>query len=172
MATARACSSSTEPLPLDAALPIPAADQRPTQPTNRMPTSARVVSALIALLCLSVMVTAFILKPNAQGHATHTQLGLPPCGWATFFHKPCPTCGMTTSFALAARGRFWDSFRTQPAGFLIAIATCVTFWAALHGAIFASRVDRLVLPLVQPRWLWTSAGILLAAWAYKIATWN
>lgn len=152
--------------------PAPAAPLPTTLPTNRMPTSARVVSAIIAFFCLAVMVTAFLLKPNAQGHATHTQLGLPACGWATHFHMPCPTCGMTTSFALAAKGRFWESFRTQPAGFLLAVATCVTFWAALHGAVYASRVDRLVFPLLQPRWLWTGAGILLAAWAYKIATWH
>ncbi|MFO0832090.1 MAG: DUF2752 domain-containing protein [Phycisphaerales bacterium] len=141
-------------------------------PASALPTAARMVSGILAALCLAVMLTAFFLRPSAKGHATHTQLGLPACGWATFFNKPCPTCGMTTSFALAAKGHFWLAFKTQPAGFLIAIATCITFWGALHGAIFASRVDRLVFPLLQPRWLWTAAGILLAAWAYKIATWQ
>lgn len=147
--------------------------QAPVSATpHRLQLSGRVVCIVVATMCLAVIVTAFLLEPASKGHATHTQLGLPACGWATFFDKPCPTCGMTTSFALAAKGRFWTAFRTQPAGFLIALGTCATFWAALHGAVFASRVDRLLLPLLTPRWLWTFAGILLAAWAYKMLTWH
>ena len=89
-----------------------------------------------------------------------------------FFGRPCPTCGMTTSFAHAAKGHFIEAAKTQPAGFLLALGCTGTFWAALHGAVFASRVDRLVVPLVRPASLWASAGIICAAWAYKMATWT
>lgn len=140
--------------------------------THHLQVPGRIVCAAVAAVCLAVMVTAFLLDPSSKGHATHTQLGLPACGWATFFDKPCPTCGMTTSFALAAKGRLWAAFQTQPAGFLMALGTCASFWAALHGAVFASRVDRLARPLLSPRWLWTFAGILMAAWAYKMLTWQ
>ncbi len=141
------------------------------QPPNCLSTPGRIVSTIIAGMCLGLLVLACFLNPSAKGHGTHTQLGLPACGWAIFFNKPCPTCGMTTSFAYAARGQIGKAFVTQPAGTLIALACAVTFWGALHGAVFGSRVDRLVLPLFQPRWLWLGAGIILAAWTYKLVTW-
>ena len=76
---------------------------------------------------------AFWLNPyDADGKprtmATHTQLGMPPCNFVLMTGKPCPSCGMTTSFALLVRGDVRASLRANWAGTLIAV-----LWAALHG---------------------------------------
>lgn len=134
--------------------------------------AARLAAALIALVLLSVMVAAAWLRPAPQGHATHTQLGLPGCGWAVRFGKPCPTCGMTTSFAHAAHASYGRSLVAQPFATLLIIGTAAGFWAALHVLLTGSRVGETVASWLRPRLLWVLAATGLAAWIYKFITWN
>ncbi len=79
---------------------------------------------LAALGLVGVLGVARQLEPDPRGFGTHTQLGLAPCAFALVTGHPCPTCGMTTSFAWFARGRFDRSWRANPAGSLLA-PTCV-----------------------------------------------
>jgi hypothetical protein len=70
--------------------------------------------------------------------ATHTQIGLPPCNMLRIFGRPCPTCGMTTSFALLVRGDLPASLRANAGGTLLAAgAFGLLLWtvaAAVRGA--------------------------------------
>ena len=84
---------------------------------------------------VSVTVIGLILRPSADGHGTHQQLGLPPCPCVLIFNRPCPGCGLTTSFTALLHGRFRDAFRAHwfgPFLYLIftatAIAACVARW--------------------------------------------
>ena len=56
--------------------------------------------ALLWLGFLAVMAMAVAVRPDRSGFGTHTQLHLPPCGFYLVFGKPCPSCGMTTSFSV------------------------------------------------------------------------
>ena len=83
--------------------------------------------ALVAMgLAFTVVLTvAFTLNPydaegNPRSMATHTQLGLPPCNMVTLIGKPCPACGMTTSFALLMKGDLVNSARANWVGTLLA----------------------------------------------------
>lgn len=134
--------------------------------------STRLIAAFVAAGCLAVLFVGSRLDPDPRGHATHQQLGLGPCGWAMVFNKPCPTCGMTTSVAHAARLDLVSAFKAQPMGLLIALAAATFFWPALHVAAFGSNLGRYAAILVRPRVLWTLGGISLAAWAYKFYTWS
>ncbi len=111
------------------------------------------------------------VQPDPAGHGTHTQLGLPPCAWAVVMHRPCPTCGMTTSVSLAAHGRLAESFVTQPFGLLVALGAAVALWSGLHVAATGSQLGRVYGKLMTPGVLWTLAALAGAAWAYKWATW-
>jgi hypothetical protein len=53
--------------------------------------------------------------------ATHRQLGLPPCTFYAVTRLPCPSCGMTSSFALLAHGDPWNSLKANAVGTLLAL---------------------------------------------------
>jgi hypothetical protein len=131
---------------------------------------ARIVGATVAGSALGVLVVASSVTPAAEGHGTHTQLGLPACGWAMVSGSPCPTCGMTTSFAHAVRGELAEAFFCQPMGLLLAIGAAIAFWAGLHIAVTGSQVWRVYGRLLTPRNLWLVAGLTALAWVYKWVT--
>src|SRR5437764_341397 len=80
----------------------------------------------LALGLSAVFAVAIWLRPyDDDGQPlrmeAHRQLGLPPCTFYTLTKVPCPSCGMTTSFALFVRGDVWNSLRANAAGTLLAI---------------------------------------------------
>lgn len=131
--------------------------------------SARIFSGVIALACLAVLVTAYLLEPSSRGMGSHTRLGLPPCGWLAMFGKPCITCGYTTTFAWTAKGAFVTAFRNQPAAFFVCIGTAATFWLTAFAAVTGARIDRVVSATFRPWVLWMMGGVVVAAWLYKVA---
>lgn len=135
------------------------------------PAAERLIAGVVAAGCLALLAVAAWLTPAQAGHGTHEQLGLPPCGWLVVTGHPCPTCGMTTAFALAADGDLAGAFDAQPFGLILALGTAAGFWASMHVAVTGSRAGRLAARLLQPRVLWLAAGAWGASWAYKIAAW-
>jgi hypothetical protein len=141
-------------------------------PLSKPTVATRIFAACVALACLAVLVTAASLSPSTLGHGTHTQLGMPACAWAVRFNKPCPMCGMTTSFAHAANFEWRAAVVAQPMGAFLAILAGVVFWIALHTALFGSALASLFLSLLKPKLVWTLLAALIAAWLYKISTWQ
>lgn len=138
------------------------------EPSTNNPRANRPVAVVIMLACAAPLVLAAFLTPSDQGMGTHTQMGLPDCGFKLVTGLPCATCGCTTAFAHAAGGSLLDSFLTQPFGAVLAVSLAMvvlvagwSLWTGMPmsglGAVLATR--RAVL-------MW--AGLLLAAWAYKI----
>jgi hypothetical protein len=88
---------------------------------------------LIAGFCLAAS-----LQPDPRGYGTHRQLGLPPCTVRLLFGIPCPSCGMTTSFAYLMRGQLGDAVRANPAGpFLALMCAALVPWCWL--SLFYAR---------------------------------
>jgi len=123
------------------------------------------------LAALGLLIVSAALTPDARGHGTHLKLGLPVCGFVLAFNKPCMTCGMTTSFALAANGRLLTALAVQPAGAILAVLTASTAWLAGLVALLGLRVHAPLAPLARPRMLLIVGGVLLLAWAYKWFIW-
>jgi hypothetical protein len=73
----------------------------------------------------AVLVTAAALSPDPAGHGTHTQLGLPPCGFLLMTGLPCPGCGLTTSFAHMIRLELGGAFAANPLGVLLFSVTAL-----------------------------------------------
>lgn len=65
---------------------------------------------------LGVTAFAVYLTPSPDGHGTHTQLGLSPCASASLLNRPCPGCGLTTSFTATVHGEFLTAFRAHAMG--------------------------------------------------------
>lgn len=131
---------------------------------------ARILAGGIALACLTVLITAYLLEPSARGMGSHTRLGLPPCGWLAMFGKPCITCGYTTTFAWTAKGAFVTAFKNQPAAMLLCVVTAMTAWLAGYAAVTGSRVDRIAVSIFKPAVLWGIAGVVLVSWGYRVIT--
>ena len=132
----------------------------------------RLSAAGITLACLAPLVFAAMLSPDPAGHGTHQQFGWPPCGMLLATGQPCPTCGMTTSWAHAVHGQWASAFAAQPGGFVLCLLAATVFWIALHTAVFDSRALDLALHLLQPKPLLLLAAVHLASWVYKLATWS
>lgn len=134
--------------------------------------SRRLGFLLLAAASLAPLVIATTITPSPEGHGSHTQLGMPVCGWAIAYGKPCITCGMTTSFAHAVRLDLVSAFTCQPFGLVLAILCGVTFWASLHSAFTGSSLaTRLLRLLISPAIAWGLALGAALAWGYKWVTW-
>jgi hypothetical protein len=156
----------------------------PVLPDEELDEAVQVIPALygwvrcallvIALILVAIFSIAVMLNPYKGGkvwtQGTHQQLGLPPCRFQELTGKPCPSCGMSTSFALLVRGDVVNSLRANAVGTLLAL-TCLAYipWAALcavRGRVYLIRsiewtLTRLVvifLVLMLLRWV-----IVLAA---------
>lgn len=83
----------------------------------------------VVWLCVTVI--GLILKPSPDQHGTHQQLGLPPCPMVLFFHRPCPGCGLTTSWTALLHGNLPLAFQAHPLGpVLYALFTAVVLLGA------------------------------------------
>jgi hypothetical protein len=134
----------------------------------------------LALVLTAVFVTAWILNPyepdgSARRMETHRQLGLPPCTFYALTGLPCPSCGMTTSFALLVRGDVLNSLRANAVGTLLALVCLALIpWALASAAckrtLWIRRLDRVLavavigfLSLMMLRW----AIVLGLAWWFR-----
>ena len=123
----------------------------------------RAICAVIGGGLAALLLTAAVLSPDARGHGTHEQLGLPPCTFATLCEMPCPLCGMTTAWCYLMHGNISSAMSTHATGTLLAVAAfslCVaTLVFAACGktfivppperAIFLSALAFLVLVIVE-----------------------
>lgn len=132
--------------------------------------SSRIPGAILFTLCLGMLLTGYVLKPDPlhTGVGTHRQLGLPSCGFLEITGKPCLTCGMTTSTSLMAHGHPIASLMNQPFGallaFVAAMGAIIGGWSLYSGMSLAPIGEtlgrrRVVVGLIT---------LLIAAWGYKI----
>lgn len=131
----------------------------------------RCVALAIVLGIASILYVTGRLTPSPTGYGTHRQLGYPPCLMPLLTGYPCPTCGMTTAFAYAARGQFLRAFHAQPAG--LALFFALFFAGLISLYMVCSGNDKFVALRAHPvPIILLAAGILLSGWAYKIATFS
>ena len=132
------------------------------------PGRARMVAGLVLVGCVAVLATAAWLEPDPAGYGTHRQLGVSACGMMATTGVPCPTCGMTTAFSLAIRGRWIEALQAQAAGTLLVIAVGLT--CATAGSVLLTGKVWLVnwFRVSAVKLVFLSLAILLTAWIVKI----
>ncbi len=121
--------------------------EEPPRVRRRRPLGLWVRLGLVAMALswAGVFVVACQLDPY-QGkkvwlEETHRQLGLPPCTFKFYTGLPCPSCGMTSSFALLVRGDVWQALKANAVGAGLALVGLVMLPWCLVSAWRA-------------RWLW------------------
>lgn len=130
---------------------------------------ARGIGLLLVGGVLAVFVVARSIVPDPAGFGSHQQLGLAPCMMPAAIGLPCPTCGMTTAFAHAARLDFPAAFLAQPVGLLLAVLTAVAGLAGLD-LLVTGRYWMVNWYRVSPAKLVVAGTVLLCiSWLGKIA---
>jgi hypothetical protein len=101
---------------------------------------SRWLLAAWALLLAGGFALAFQLDPDPRGFGTHQRLGLPPCTFRVLCGFPCPSCGMTTSFAHFIRGNFAAACAANPAGLILALVCAGQIpwcgWSVIRGRLW------------------------------------
>ncbi len=129
----------------------------------------RSLLVLLAVLLIGVFSIAVYLNPygengEARTMETHLQLGLPQCTFKQWTGKPCPSCGMTTSFALFVRGDLLNSLRANWAGTLLAAFCLAMVPYLLIGACRARYPLVMELDWLLPRFIVIFVVLLLLRW--------
>jgi len=76
---------------------------------------------LVAVFGIAAWLNPYDADGRARRSETHLQLGLPPCTFRLLTGVACPSCGMTTSFALLMHGDLENSLRANAVGTLLAV---------------------------------------------------
>ncbi len=95
----------------------------------------------------AVTAIGLYLHPDAHGHGTHQQLGLPPCPSVLLFNRPCPGCGMTTSWTCLLHGDIAGAFSANFIGPLLYTLFTISAIISAIGVFKGFRIateDRLV----------------------------
>lgn len=132
---------------------------------------ARLIAAALAVPALVVLAVALWLSPDPAGHGTHTQLGLNGCSILTWTGYPCPMCGMTTAFSLAAHLRPVQAVVAQPFGFVLFLTTLALAAVACAELVWPTgRLRRLYRVLLAREGALSVIFLvgLTAGWLYKI----
>jgi hypothetical protein len=116
----------------------------------------------------TVLALARVLHPSERGFGTHQQLGLPPCIFLQLTGIPCPSCGLTTSFAHAARLHWLAAFTTQPFGFVAFLLTLLSIPAACYLIYRRVAWERVLHAPLTNRIMYVLLALYLLSWVYKI----
>jgi len=141
----------------------------PLDSASSAPLSRRLLWWSMVGGCLLVLATAAAIEPDARGYGTHTQLGLPPCGFLLLTGSPCPGCGLTTAFAYAIRGHWSLAASANPLGLALFLAVCFGIPLGVTGALRAWSLDAAVDRFALNRWALALAGGAVAVWVVRFA---
>lgn len=150
-----------------------------TRPLYPQVSEGPLAAALDRTIALSILGTAigFVwalsqVAPDARGHGTHEQMGLPPCSWPILYGIPCPTCGVTTSAAHLVHGEVLDAFWVQPFGASLALAGLALAGLALYCLVRGQSLMARLLLLPYPRIFVGAVALLLLAWGFVYLRWE
>jgi hypothetical protein len=131
---------------------------------------AAIAGGLVLVFWVALRLRPYDKKGVPLRLETHRQLGLPPCTFYEVTGKPCPACGMTTSFSLLMHGDVVGSLRANSVGTLLALF-CLAYipWAALSvargRALFVRALDRALMLVVI-----TLLVLLMLRWGVVLAS--
>lgn len=121
------------------------------------------VAVILCVLALSLW-----LKPDGRLYGTHEQLGLPPCASRALLGIPCPSCGLTTSFALMSHGQPGLALEAHYLGPFLYVGTLGYLVLLI---VFLIRGQR--IKMFWPKWvpyslMFGGLAVYLLCWAVRV----
>jgi hypothetical protein len=125
-------------------------------------------AGLVAVFTIAALIHPYTADGQALKMGAHTRLGMPPCEFYVAFGKPCPSCGLTTRFALFIRGDLGNAFRANWVGPLLALvgmgSVPWSLWIAIRGRyLWTNSIERASL--------WVGGALfmlLLVRWGFAL----
>lgn len=81
------------------------------------------------------------MHADPHGHGTHQQLGLPPCPSVMLLGRPCPGCGLTTSWTALLHGDLATAFHVHPLGPVLYLCFTLTAIGGLAAYLKGRSID-------------------------------
>lgn len=135
----------------------------------RISPRARLLAAFAAVVVAAPMAIAAWLTPDSRGWGTHEQLGCPPCWLQRATGRRCPSCGMTTAWAHAARGDVPAALESSVGGTLLFAAAA----SIVVGLVIAAMTGRSPVKRTSPKVvLWIATGwvvVTVLDWVRRLA---
>jgi hypothetical protein len=107
------------------------------EPDRSVRNKAQLIWTALWVFCTVIAVR---LSANPDGHGTHQQLGLPPCPSVLMFDRPCPGCGLTTSWTATVHGQLIHAFHAHPLGTFMYLSLTILGIGCLYGNIVGKRM--------------------------------
>lgn len=142
----------------------------PPDNTSPVPLSQRLLWWSIVGGCVLVLGAAAAIEPDVRGYGTHTQLGLPPCGFMLLTGSPCPGCGLTTAFAHGIRGQWSLAASANPLGLALFLVVCLCLPLGVTAALRSWSLDAVIERFGLNRWGLALAGGAVALWVLRFAS--
>jgi hypothetical protein len=120
--------------------------------------------------CMVALAVAAAIEPDARGYGTHTQLGLPPCGFLLLTGSPCPGCGLTTAFAHGIRGQWSHAVSANPLGFALFLVVCSCIPLGVVAGLRRWSLDAVIERFALNRWALALAGCAVVVWVVRFAS--
>ena len=149
---------------------------------SRLHPVARVILVSMGGMLIVVLGIAAWLTPNPDGFGTHRQIQfpiigmgenneLPACSFLVMTGKPCPSCGMTTSWAHLMEGNVIGSLRANLAGTALCMLAIVSGpWMLISGVM-----GRWLIGAPHEKVILIGGLVLFVVifgnWTYRLITW-
>ncbi len=118
----------------------------------------------------SVFLISIFLTADPVGHGTHTQLGLPPCGFLVMTGLPCPGCGLTTCFTAMIHGDVAAAASANPFGIMLWLVSFSTMIVGAVGFVRGLPVIETLDRLQADKWAILLSVTSLTVWCIRVAT--
>lgn len=133
------------------------------------PLSERLLWLGITAGSLAVLAAALAVEPDVRGYGTHTQLGLPPCGFLLLTGSPCPGCGLTTAFAYGVRGQWSMAASANPLGLALFFVVCACIPLGVTAALRSWSLGEVIDRFGLNRWAIAVAACAIVLWVVRFA---
>lgn len=141
---------------------------RPAASTTALAPATRGLMVSAGCVLAGMLAIGAWLTPDPSGRGTHQQLGLPPCTFSLMVGRPCPSCGMTTSWTYLMHAQPWAALQANIGGVLLALPALLAVPWLLLSAALGRDLTRRPGEMIWLLGTLAIASITLGQWTWRM----